>query len=166
MADVPDDVQRWTAKRRVALVLSIVRGETSVAEAARQHRLTMLPVGTFREVFTGSTHSPVTALHRWNSFVSLVPPPGLGCCTLSSPGGKLLKAGVPITGVASAASAVVVAMWSVDQAVRRSCPRSRGRRMTAFTFRPPPLLPPTGGIHWPPAVSTCRATSSGSSTCT
>ena len=25
MADVPDDVQRWTAKRRVALVLSIVR---------------------------------------------------------------------------------------------------------------------------------------------
>jgi len=30
MADVPEDVQRWTAKRRVALVLSIVRGETSV----------------------------------------------------------------------------------------------------------------------------------------
>ena len=29
MADVPEDVQRWTAKRRVALVLSIVRGETS-----------------------------------------------------------------------------------------------------------------------------------------
>jgi len=24
MADVPEDVQRWTAKRRVALVLSIV----------------------------------------------------------------------------------------------------------------------------------------------
>ena len=37
MADVPEDVQRWTAKRRVALVLSIVRGETSVAEAARKH---------------------------------------------------------------------------------------------------------------------------------
>ena len=36
MADVPEDVQRWTAKRRVALVLSIVRGETSVAEAARR----------------------------------------------------------------------------------------------------------------------------------
>ena len=34
MADVPEVVQRWTAKRRVALVLSIVRGETSVAEAA------------------------------------------------------------------------------------------------------------------------------------
>jgi hypothetical protein len=33
MADAPEDVQRWTAKRRMALVLSIVRGETSVAEA-------------------------------------------------------------------------------------------------------------------------------------
>ena len=42
MADVPEDVQRWTAKRRVALVLSIVRGETSVAEAARKHGLTVL----------------------------------------------------------------------------------------------------------------------------
>ena len=41
MADVPDDVQRWTAKRRSALVLSIVRGETSVAEAGVQHRLTV-----------------------------------------------------------------------------------------------------------------------------
>ena len=40
MADVPEEVQRWTAKRRVALVLSIVRGETSVAEAARKHGLT------------------------------------------------------------------------------------------------------------------------------
>ena len=39
MDDVPEDVQRWTAKRRVALVVSIVKGETSVAEAARKHGL-------------------------------------------------------------------------------------------------------------------------------
>src|SRR5262249_39610085 len=44
MADVPEDVQRWTAKRRVALVLSILRGETSVAEAARKHGLTVAEV--------------------------------------------------------------------------------------------------------------------------
>jgi hypothetical protein len=36
MADVPEDVQRWTAKRRLALVLSIMKGETSIAEAARK----------------------------------------------------------------------------------------------------------------------------------
>jgi hypothetical protein len=47
MADVPEDVQRWRAKRRVALVLSIIRGETSVAEAARKHGLTVrTSVGT------------------------------------------------------------------------------------------------------------------------
>jgi transposase-like protein len=49
MADVPEDVQRWTAKRRVALVLSIVRGETSVAEAARKHGLTVAEIEDWQE---------------------------------------------------------------------------------------------------------------------
>jgi hypothetical protein len=41
MADELDDsVQRWTAKRRVALFVSIFKRETSVAEAARKHGLT------------------------------------------------------------------------------------------------------------------------------
>ena len=51
MADVPEDVQRWTAKRRVALVLSIVRGETSVAEAARKHGLTVAEIEEWRDRF-------------------------------------------------------------------------------------------------------------------
>lgn len=49
MVDVPDDVQRWRAKRRVALVLSIVRGETSLAEAARKHALTVAEIQEWRE---------------------------------------------------------------------------------------------------------------------
>jgi transposase-like protein len=32
-------VQRWTAKRRAALVPSVLRGETTVTEAARKHAL-------------------------------------------------------------------------------------------------------------------------------
>jgi hypothetical protein len=32
---------RWTAKRRAALVVSLLRGETSAAEAARTHGLTV-----------------------------------------------------------------------------------------------------------------------------
>ena len=36
-----DPIERWTAKRRVALVVNILKGETSVAEAARQHCLTV-----------------------------------------------------------------------------------------------------------------------------
>ena len=35
--ELPDDLQRWTAKRRAALVLSILKGETSPQEAARRH---------------------------------------------------------------------------------------------------------------------------------
>ncbi len=45
MAEEPDDaVQRWTAKRRAALVVSILKGETSVAEAARRHGVTVAEV--------------------------------------------------------------------------------------------------------------------------
>lgn len=46
-----DPIQRWTAKRRVTLVLSIVKGETSIAEAARAHGLTVAEVETWRERF-------------------------------------------------------------------------------------------------------------------
>lgn len=49
MADMPEDGQRWTAKRRVAWVLSIVRGETSVAEAARKHGLTVAEIEDWQE---------------------------------------------------------------------------------------------------------------------
>jgi hypothetical protein len=32
-----EEVQRWTAKRRAALVISLLKGETTAAEAARRH---------------------------------------------------------------------------------------------------------------------------------
>ena len=52
MADeVPDDIQRWTAKRRAALVLSILKGETSIAEAARKHGLKVAEVEDWQERF-------------------------------------------------------------------------------------------------------------------
>ncbi len=41
MTEIPDGVQRWTAKRRSALVVSIVKGETLAAEATRKHGLTV-----------------------------------------------------------------------------------------------------------------------------
>ncbi|GMV52148.1 MAG: hypothetical protein AMXMBFR67_36910 [Nitrospira sp.] len=50
-ADALDPIERWTAKRRVALVVSILKGETSVAEAARQHGLTVAEVDDWREKF-------------------------------------------------------------------------------------------------------------------
>lgn len=46
-----DPIERWTAKRRAALVLRIVKGETSVAEAARQHGLTVNEVENWHDQF-------------------------------------------------------------------------------------------------------------------
>ncbi len=46
-----DSVQRWTAKRRAALVVGILKGETSVAEAARRHGLTVAEVEDWRDRF-------------------------------------------------------------------------------------------------------------------
>jgi transposase-like protein len=43
--------ERWTAKRRVTLVVSILKGETSVAEAARTHGLTVAEGEEWREKF-------------------------------------------------------------------------------------------------------------------
>ena len=52
MAEQPDDsIQRWTATRRVALVVSLLKGETSVAEAARKHGLTVAEVEDWRDRF-------------------------------------------------------------------------------------------------------------------
>ena len=52
MADeINDSIPRWTAKRRVALVVSLLKGETSVAEAARKHGLTVAEVEEWRDRF-------------------------------------------------------------------------------------------------------------------
>lgn len=44
-----NEIQRWTAKRRATLVLSILKGETSVREAARQHGLKVADVEDWKE---------------------------------------------------------------------------------------------------------------------
>jgi hypothetical protein len=49
--EIPEQVQRWAAKRRVALVLSLLQGETSVQEAARQPGLTVAEVEDWRDKF-------------------------------------------------------------------------------------------------------------------
>ena len=57
-AEAIEPIARWTAKRRVALVVSILKGETSVAEAARTHGLTVAKVEDWREKFLlGAEHA-------------------------------------------------------------------------------------------------------------
>jgi transposase-like protein len=44
-----EEVQRWTAKRRAALVTSLIRNETSIQEAARKHGLTVAEIERWKE---------------------------------------------------------------------------------------------------------------------
>jgi transposase-like protein len=46
-----DSQKRWTAKRRSALIIEILRGDLSVDEAARRHGLTVAEVEEWRERF-------------------------------------------------------------------------------------------------------------------
>ena len=43
--------QRWTAKRKAALVIDILQGKTTAAEAARQHALTLAEIEQWRDDF-------------------------------------------------------------------------------------------------------------------
>jgi len=51
MTELPDEIKRWTAKRRTALVLQILRGQTTEAEAARQHGLKVQDIEHWKETF-------------------------------------------------------------------------------------------------------------------
>jgi len=46
-----EEVRRWTAKRLAALIISLLKGETTAAEAARRHGLKMAEVEEWRERF-------------------------------------------------------------------------------------------------------------------
>jgi transposase-like protein len=45
------DVQRWTAKRKAAVVIDLIKGKTTAAEVARQHALTVGEVERWRDDF-------------------------------------------------------------------------------------------------------------------
>jgi transposase-like protein len=46
-----ETLKRWTAKRRSALVLEILRGDTTAAEAARKHALPVAEIEQWKERF-------------------------------------------------------------------------------------------------------------------
>ncbi len=48
---IPEQIQRWTAKRRTALVLPVLKGETSAQEAARKHGMRLAEIEEWKERF-------------------------------------------------------------------------------------------------------------------
>jgi len=57
----PEEVQRSTAKRRATLVISLLKGETMVAEAARRHGLKVAEVEGWRDRFLLGAESALRA---------------------------------------------------------------------------------------------------------
>ena len=76
--ELPEDIQWWTAKRRAALVLSIVKGETTVVEAARKHDLTVTEIERWKDTFLLAAENALRsrpkdeAAPRWRALVTLV----------------------------------------------------------------------------------------------
>ena len=60
----PDEVQRWTAKRRAALVISLLKGETTAVEAARRHGLKLAEVEDWRDRFLLGAENALRARPR------------------------------------------------------------------------------------------------------
>jgi len=56
---VPEEVPvvRWTAKKRSALILSILKGETTPQEAARKHDLTVAELEEWKEKFLAAAEN-------------------------------------------------------------------------------------------------------------
>jgi transposase-like protein len=47
----PDDIKRWTARRKAAAVLDIIKGKTTAAELARSHDLTVAEIEQWMDDF-------------------------------------------------------------------------------------------------------------------
>jgi hypothetical protein len=63
-AESPDEIQRWTARRRIALVLSILKGEITLADVARRHALTVSEVEDWKVRFLGAAHNALRSRPR------------------------------------------------------------------------------------------------------
>ena len=59
-----EPIQRWTSKRKSAVVLSILKGETSIAEAARTNALTVAEIERWKEAFLAGAENALRTRPR------------------------------------------------------------------------------------------------------
>jgi len=59
-----ETIQRWTAKRRTAMVLSLIKGETTIQEAARKHGLKVAEIEEWREMFFSGAENALRSRPR------------------------------------------------------------------------------------------------------
>ena len=59
-----DQIQRWTTKKKTAVIMSILKGETSLAEAARKHGLTINQLEDWKEKFLSGAENALRTRPR------------------------------------------------------------------------------------------------------
>ena len=64
VASVPDDIQRWTARRRMALVLSVLKGELSEEDGAKRHGLTVSEIADWKDRVLQAAHNALRSRPR------------------------------------------------------------------------------------------------------
>jgi transposase-like protein len=60
----PEEVQRWTARRRTAIVLSILKGDMAVEEVARRHGLAISEVDDWKLRLLAAAHNALRSRPR------------------------------------------------------------------------------------------------------
>jgi transposase-like protein len=61
---VPPEIQRWTARRRMALVLSVLKGEITEEDCARRHGLTVAEIVDWRDRVLQAAHNALRSRPR------------------------------------------------------------------------------------------------------
>jgi len=66
------EIKRWTAKRKAAVVIDIIKGKTTVAEVARAHDFTVAEIEPWRDEFLAGGEermrtNPRDAEARWEA---------------------------------------------------------------------------------------------------
>ena len=64
MSESSNEIKRWTAKRRTALVLEILQGKTTAAEAARRHGLKVTEIEEWRAKFLAGAENALRSRPR------------------------------------------------------------------------------------------------------
>ncbi len=60
----PEEIQRWTARRRTALVLSILKGDMTVDDVAARHGLSVSEVEEWKERLLTAAHNALRSRPR------------------------------------------------------------------------------------------------------
>jgi uncharacterized protein DUF1153 len=64
LPSVPEDIQRWTARRRMALVLSVLKGELSEEDGAKRHGLTVSEIADWKDRVLQAAHNALRSRPR------------------------------------------------------------------------------------------------------